>query len=805
MERLSEAGPLGDLLVSVEWATPDRPSLALRRSTETTPAPSFESLALLDVSTNADLLGVIMESTADIAGAVLAAQGASLEIFTVPGISWEPVKDEATASIIVAPNDGFGSAVQVDSVRLSPVEPLPLLRGYVEDVGSGRPASATFMLPFGLLAEATLESLSVPNAGASFELISPTFADGLEGGLQLKLRPTSPEVSTAGFRGLVQATASVANDILGPAALLVEEEFGIPGTRGIVPVRRVDISGYGTSMFSDWRDPAEVSGVAEARFDVLVGRTSYDVIQLVSVLYPWGIRVVRTITLARQAGGRVLRTDTGWQPLSDGAFDLPPGTIAHKGPVTRAVNVHNIRDNSQTLQPGAGLVFQTVAFDADLIISPDLGVRDGGVVEGGTTRVPSRGLTGYLQQFPTGRFLTPGELGALMQSTGPAGGPLSFTADLGGPTVRGGLMRVTGVSVSAAGDTNAPELVVALLGLPRLPSEGSWSVGRIVPGSAAPQALDASTSAPLIRPNSGPSWHFADPADVNRLNAPLGTRYGLLQSTGTQRVFFPRPQVPQGSANMELPESPHLADVAALLHATGLFPDLDQALAFDRPPQITAVGDSLTVEKRQFSLAGVPPRKLVDFGDGAMQVLLAYSDADGKPATATVTIDPAASPSWTIDIGMVSVELVIPPYGKPDDPLVRLTGALHADALSAPTYKDLVVHYGGALSLVEHVFSRLQELARFLPGSSARLDVSFSNGRLAIRDTFTLPNLPLGIGQITDVALDLGLTVSLSPPSLDFSVGIANPDRPFHWLVSPLSGSGAIQVGGKDGNPTLVV
>jgi hypothetical protein len=132
-------------------------------------------------------------------------------------------------------------------------------------------------------------------------------------------------------------------------------------------------------------------------------------------------------------------------------------------------------------------------------------------------------------------------------------------------------------------------------------------------------------------------------------------------------------------------------------------------------------------------------------------------------------------------------------------------GSIHADSQSAPNYKDLVVHFGGSMTLIQQVFTRLQELAKMLPGGSANLDVSFSDGKLTIRDEFTLPNLPLGLGQITDVGMDLGLTVSLGPPAVSFQVGIGTPDKPFHWLVSPLSGTGAVVVGSQDGRPTILI
>ena len=65
-----------------------------------------------------------------------------------------------------------------------------------------------------------------------------------------------------------------------------------------MPVTRIDFSGYGESLFSNWRNPTDDPvAVSQARFDVLVGRTAYEVVQVRSILYPYAVRVVRTITI----------------------------------------------------------------------------------------------------------------------------------------------------------------------------------------------------------------------------------------------------------------------------------------------------------------------------------------------------------------------------------------------------------------------------------------------------------------------------------------------------------------------------
>jgi hypothetical protein len=372
--------------------------------------------------------------------------------------------------------------------------------------------------------------------------------------------------------------------------------------------------------------------------------------------------------MARQDGGRILRSDTGWLALSDGNFDLPPGIVSHKGPVTWVTNVHNIKEQGQqivlNLTP-PGLSFQPITFDADALVNPDLGVPDGGVNNSTGTVVPSMGLNGFMQLKPNKQFITAAQLGLLMQGR-PVGGALACSVDLGGPGVAGPLVRVTGIDVSTADTPAAPEIVVALMGTPRLPSNGSWSVGRLTPGESAPDALAATAAVPLVRQNGSSDWHFADPSDINRLAAPQATQYGLLQGTGTQRAFFRQPRVPKGGSQVDLGQPPHLADVASLLNATGVFPDLANALKFDKPPQIDLVGDSLTVQRHRFSLAGVAPRTLLEIMP--VQVLLDYADADGQPAFVDVEIEPSGLPSWTVDIGIISILLVLPPFGTQSDP-----------------------------------------------------------------------------------------------------------------------------------------
>jgi hypothetical protein len=279
-----------------------------------------------------------------------------------------------------------------------------------------------------------------------------------------------------------------------------------------------------------------------------------------------------------------------------------------------------------------------------------------------------------------------------------------------------------------------------------LPKEGAWTVAKKV-GTDVPAALDPKFHLPLIKnDNLDPSkWHFADPADIGQITTP-NIAYGLVQATGTQKMFFAQPFVDQTApAKFNLPAPPHFADVGALLNATGLFPDLGAALPFNTIPSLGVSGTDISFNPAPFQITGQAPKSLVGFGP--VKVLLDYSDG-GKldpetgnravpiPSTLDVKVTPGGNPTWSVALDPISL-IVVTPFGDQNDPILRLVGGAKADSNSAPTLTSLDVQYGGALSLVQQVFSKLEEIASFLPGAPfSHLQVNFSNGRLTIQDVF---------------------------------------------------------------------
>ncbi len=405
-------------------------------------------------------------------GMSLALNGAAIATFALPQFSWEPMESTAvdqSGPIMCDPAyDGFPLLVaSPNNQQLIPFAPAPVLVNNVENVAAGTPFAALFSLPFGLNAviiQGNEPSRKKPGVHSTFLLeggrfgpnvprfpnslpasppvaaatpkpgSSPTPPKVLTGALTLSLMPEHPELSNATFPGFTQIDATgpapgYGTYVLGfdpttqasDVADIFAGEFSESAPTHAVPLRRIDFSGYGASTFSEWID-SNVSGpaVTKVQFEASIGRTALEVIQVVSVIYPYCIQVVRTITMQRQNAGWVKRTDSGWQAASAGTFKFPADVASqyngrvHPGAFTGAYNVRNIRDEAQTVSvkapanaadPEAGKTFEfrQVLFDADLVVDKSLNVTSGGFPAensggpAGFSAVASRDMVGYLQ------------------------------------------------------------------------------------------------------------------------------------------------------------------------------------------------------------------------------------------------------------------------------------------------------------------------------------------------------------------------------------------------------------------------
>jgi hypothetical protein len=848
---------------------------AMPQSRTVTPeAASSGGWKLLDLSTRVDLLGVHVTGRGVIGGPApktgfvglsVAIGDSGIATFALPQLSWEPMVDAAvTPPAFLGPlpaTDGGATIVHASDPKnqtLVQIAPEPVLLRTIENVQAGASFMARFSLPFGMIA-----SISQPNEpptnnnpsrflfdGGAFDLVQPNFSMGA-GAYQLSMRPTHPKQPNAKFAGsTLVSTAGAAPGygvkVLGDdVATIFESEFS---SGGGVPVKRADLSGYGASIWSEWTDPG-VKGTAiiKVQFETVVGRTAYEVVKAQTTLYPHGVRLVRTVTISRQNGGWVQRTDSGWVAATSGTYNFPnaafPKSLVHPGAVVGVFNVRNVREFETVT--ASGFTYRRALFDADIGLDERVKVTAGGAkattLDGlgnpvNVTLIPARDLTGYVQIAPDENQTPPApkpdpapvDLAQLFAQVGPITDLMSCMAEIGYTNAAAGTsLRCTGVSFAMTAGPN-PVLGAALMSAPVLPHHGAWGFGKRAQNASAPIALAQGAPVPLVQSLGDPSnWRFADIADILNLNAPSNI-YGLLQDTGTQRILFENPLVkdltggaPPGVAPaIQLPPgvAPALADLGSLLGATGLFPDIAKTISFltGAVEQLKNIPEGLQYAKDLPFKGDEDPNTLLDLG--ILRVDLVYADTDkgksggkwSKPTDISFNIDPGhTSPNskgrnWWLTIEPISFAVTIPEFGS--DPLLTIIGGFGADDRSKPGLTGLTISYGAALESLKTVFSKLQALASFLPGGAgARLDVTLSGGKLVVRDNFALPTLPLGLGDLSDISLDLGLALTLSPLSADFLVGIGSPDRPFNWIVSPLAGNGVIEVGVKNNSPDFLI
>lgn len=890
------------VLSAAAHATSPRPAAELPRT-----VGQYYSVALLDLSTNVDLFGVAIapllgrlaldgiapldvasdqQTTAPaapefaVSGMDLVFNGAVVATFALPQVSWEAVDSQSLppGPISGPGNDGPPLLVAApDAQQLVALAPQPVLINNINNVAAGAPFAAICSLPFGLAAV-----IAEPNApprigrhkrlsefladGGTFASHAATFpltaSDQLAAAVSLTIAPTQTSAVEGAdplFTGyLVPAGGSYLTDLLGAApgggSSSVEQiligDFGDGGAQQGVPVERIDFSGYGASIFSEWRNGIEPPpNIIKVQFETTRGRTAYEVIQAQSVIYPYGISVVRTITLARGNAGWVLRTDSGWQAVTGGQFQFPgtsgnpyAGTV-HQGALLGAFNVRNIAEQGSEVTVD-GLTYQGVWFDADLGVVGNIKVAGGGFTgqPPGATQlinlVASQQILGFVQLLPVGQPPTPAQLADLVSDQGPFTPAVSFTAEAGsfGTGTAGTMLRCSAFEVAVVTNVSPPPsnpaLGVALRAAPQIPSAGGWSMGVRNYQNSAPASLPNAFPVPVVQNNTSPDmWNIADVADIESLQQPANL-YSLIHATGSNKVLFEAPQIPAvagagGSAvpGLQFPQipnplpagianpgSPNLGDLASILNSSGLFPALSSALSLleqNELPQIETIPDGIKYSKSYTfpaDASGNPTSTtIVDLG--IIVITLAYGDTTQSPptlATLDYQVDSTASPSWTLSIKTLSALVTVPAFGP--DPVLTITGGFYGDEHTKPGLTNLNVTFGSALAIVQNVFSDLQALAAYLPGGAgANLDVAVSGGQLTVSDTFTIGDLPLGLGDLTDISLELGLQVSLSQQSVNFLVGIGAPDNPFNWIATPLAGNGLMNFGVQDSLPAFVI
>jgi hypothetical protein len=713
-------------------------------------------LLLLDVSTNVSQFGVgftVSAGSADklvstgapvltgrfvVADMFLQSAGRNVRVITLPEVQWEPVatRDGPTFPTPVTFADcGGPTQLATETVELVAVAPRLALdfmvAGYQRKV-SPLPLNVRFTLPFGIEAVATLKRTGNADLDPTVTYITPQFpVRNLAGCDQVSLQagPDTPGPGGVSLSGLPGAAIQLRNalhlgfptgeSVLTPIDVTFNSNFGPGSPLGRVPVKRIDLSGYGESLFSEWKNPVDAAAViSKAEFDVLTGRTSLEIVQAYSVLYPYAVRVVRTITIQRENGGTVVRHDSGWQAVTEGVYVYPtPGLRTHPGVVRGVRDVINISDTGQTFNTSDGSLLMAVRFDCNVDIE--------GVVKGGTPRgVPSRQQLGFVQLTdpPHRGLLGEVQYQELIAAFPTMGGAVNCEIRVGAV---GPQMRVTNVGVGTAAGIGVPEFAMAAYGSPVFPAGGQWSFICQNTADESSRPVNPQFGVPLIREGLAPSppppssaYRFADPQDLLLPTNPA-TDYGILHASGTQRLLLPRPKVETGANAITSTRAILLADPFALATAAGPFPHASVCVPIPDPAwklQVVAP-DHFVLGLSQPEYDMSIERTIIDAPP--IHTVVRYHDENGTPSKVRVVIDTAAPVPWSFSATNVLFTSHSDSFGE----MMTVVTDINAAAGSQTGFNNVRTIFGGPLGPVLDAFSFLSNFG----SGSPPYDVGMTN------------------------------------------------------------------------------
>jgi hypothetical protein len=609
----------------------------------------------VSVSPNEATIQPVNEEVFTVEGMQVKIPGQFARVFLLPQVAWEPVINTYTEGVQPMdppawynyyPNDGGPTRILNTHPGKIALAPIPLTQFILEKFQEKKTdVFAQFTLPFGLKSVAILDQNNVryPNKKPLLVSNRPKFGNGLVGGIQLraiggdagKVWPQEPWLNDSDmFAGFTTQLNNVLNFLgvetgastLGDSVTRIfNGQFDSTALQPKgVPVTTIDFSGYGASMFTNWLGPsAEIADTSQARFDVMMGRTSHEVIQVKSLVYPWGIRVVRTITLFRASSGFVFRMDSGWQPETDGQFDFrykykvngvstttEPYKI-HPGTVRGLYGIKNIKEDAsikdfsteyflnngdkyidsksdqKTWSGGSTkipVLCRPVWFDADVELE--------NLVQGHKkNRTPAKKILGYVQLSPPLVPLSPAHFRDLLDTQGGLiGGDIDCIMDV---NKVGQLMRITRFDFSHATNPGQadPIFVASSRGTLILPKTGSWSVVQHSVGSGEVTPLAQHIPIPLIRQGEWIPGKVVPPKSVTdnliRMANPLELlrppqtntlNYGILQTTATQKALVLTPSFGLNQAKLFSKTPLLFADPYSLMSGNGIFPNAGNAI-----------------------------------------------------------------------------------------------------------------------------------------------------------------------------------------------------------------------------------
>ncbi len=760
--------------------------------------PAF---TLLDVSTESDHWGISLnfenldwlrkvhqddvnvtgENVVTISRNNLHAPMALLDGITLPHVSWEPVYNQTKPTNPDDPNEGLlfqeNNSNPTVFTQLTnqfvAIQPKPFLKRFQanlkEDKGKEDnqqlDSKILFTLPNGKLATASLNPYKFEERlhEEHLQFITPHFqyqSQQLEGSMQFRISAKkNEEGSPPLMRGKTEQTESLVNknlqklniSILGESVTFIFNNVFNKNNKiddKGVPLTHIDFSGYGASTFSNWKDAsARYASIAQAKFDILKGRTAHEIVQAVSVIYPWGIGTTRTVTFLRNNNAVIFREDSGWVAQSEGLFDFSFMNNNHfwknpydiyPGLVEGLFNIRNIKEdpndiftttyttededyyfdtNDDIVKVGMSIEvevrFVAVYFDADV----KLNALD--------TNVTGKQFKGYLQLMPEGSPVPARVLKEIIdRNQMPIGGSIDTTFNIEKTLQKFKANRVEVAASYQNDDEYDPIFIAAVKGATILPSEGSWSVVEVDNVSGEVSNLTVGTSVGLIkdglRPkdvvgvfsNNSPQSLLAFPDSLKNSVSTFTKAYGLLQNTDTQKLLLRAPAYVQGLADQFQTRPALLADCFRLMNSKGPFPNILDAITIDNAAK-TAMNLLPSGIKKVFEFE-VPDEFSFDvFGTegDAFRIYVKYdsSDPDGnntKKSVIDYVTDSDAIEQWANKMHNITIAVDLLDF----KPIMYVTGDFGNGKKLKPT-----IELGNGPQLKLHpMLQKVYEVLEFL-------------------------------------------------------------------------------------------
>jgi len=244
-----------------------------------------------------------------------------------------------------------------------------------------------------------------------------------------------------------------------------------------------------------------------------------------------------------------------------------------------------------------------------------------------------------------------------------------------------------------------------------LPQDGAWSVVRQRTDTGDVMPVPPQETVPLIKPNASANYLIAHPADVHQPTS--NAHYGVVQSTGTQKLMFDVPQFTPGDAKLKSALT-YFADAYKLLNAKGPFPNVANALGLTNAErEVDILGEGLMkMAERTLNLNSLlPPTYIYPFIDepGVLRVYAQYKSTDNTSGRLALGIDSAAAldKKWKAALSNIRVVVDLGPFPE----LMWVDGNFNASSGVSSKYDKPHLQFGPILDPIVEILQILATLS----------------------------------------------------------------------------------------------